>query len=112
MTESAKPFLELRSLPGRVVLRFVNCAALDEAASRFLTNTISRLSLAATTGEVALDLAGVTYASSTALAAIVGLNRIVRVAGGTFSLLNVGTFLREELAATRLELLLKIHEAA
>jgi anti-sigma B factor antagonist len=100
--------LEVRHRTGHTLLSLSGCEVLDEHNSRTLGNEFSALDEELVCSPLKLDLQGIRYVTSTALGALVAFNRRVRLAGGTLALSNVGPFVREVLALTRLDLVLNV----
>ena len=103
-----EPSLEIRFLPDHTALHFTGCDSLDECNSSAVSRLLSCLPERVVGKRLVIDLNGIRYVTSTALGVLVALNRRVRSVGGTLVLANVGPFVQEALAVTRLDQLMEV----
>jgi anti-anti-sigma factor len=102
------PSLEVRREPGETIIALRGCETLDEQNSLSFGQQLSQLPDAVPRDRLILDLSGIRFVTSTALGVLVGFNRRVHLAGGLLMLSNVGPFVREAIAVTRLDQLLEV----
>jgi anti-anti-sigma factor len=105
------PRLESRQEGSRTVARVVGCDSLNE----YNCNAIGRLFTALADGSpqpyFVLDLSGISYATSSALGALVGLNRRLQSRGSRLVLSALCPAVADALSITRLDTLFEIRPA-
>lgn len=100
--------LRITEEAGRTAVRFAPRTTLTEANAEEFDRALVGLVENRARPDLAVDLAGVDYLTSIALAKFVGLNRKVRAAGGRLTLQNPGPLVRQVFAVARLDLVLDI----
>ena len=102
------PRLESRPEGSHTVVRIVGCDSLNEYNCDALGRLFSALADGTPDPYVVLDLSGISYASSSALGALVALNRRLRSRGGRLALSGLCPVVAAALAVTRLDTLFEI----
>ena len=105
------PRLESHHEENRTVARIVGCDSLTEYNCDALGRLFSALADGTPQPHVVLDLSGISYASSSALGALVALNRRLRSRGGWLALSGLCPVVADALAVTRLDTLFEIRPA-
>jgi anti-sigma B factor antagonist len=102
------PRLESRREGDRTIARVVGCDSLSEFDYEAISQLFSTLADDIPQPYVILDLSGISYASSSALGALVALNRRLRSRGGRLVLAGLCPVVAHALAIARLDTLFEI----
>lgn len=105
------PRLESRHEEGRTLARVVGCESLNEYNSDAVVRLFAALAEGSPQPVVVLDLSGISYATSSALGALVGLNRRLRSRGGRLVLSALSPVVAAALSVTRLDTVFEIQPA-
>lgn len=106
-SDSGTPRLDVTRGGGFTVARVVGCDRLDEMNADQLRSAAAGL-VEGRDQHLILDLAGISFLGSVALAKFVALNKVVRAAGGKLTLVNLNPAVREVFAVTRLDAILDV----
>lgn len=108
----AAPGLDVREADGRITAVVTGCTELVDGTVEPLGERLAALVEGRERPQLVVDLAGVTFISSAALAQFHVLHRTIHAAGGHLSLRNLRPDVREVFALTQLDRIIDVHPDA
>lgn len=108
MTRTMEPRLEVAHEGNRTVVRFLNCASLNEFSADQIGQQLASLPASE---QVVLDMSPIEYLTSTVLGHLIGLNKRLRTAGGRLLIENAHPAVIDVFRVTQLDHVMDIRPA-